>query len=552
MDLCNRYSVHGQSCLYVTGVDKNCTNEDITSLFEVNGEIAKIIRVPDEPDQPTGRVLVQYSSESSVLRINPDSLGELPDPKDPSMTWCVRTVRDICQESLGRELALRYMEELNAIAGSGRVGFMLALQDELQSLQLHSNDMRDAEANPHTTVRSPGHDNSEIANVESGSAESIRSQTMTPNVSPLYVPTKQIHVDESMINPPHVQKVVVEHVIRNESAHSPLRHTRIRTFSGRTPKPNGEVDYETWRAQVDLLLSDPFFSDPQKARMILESLLSPAADIVKPLGLNSSPSSYLNQIESAFGVVEDGEELFATFLNLNQNAGEKPSVYLQRLHTLLTRAISRGGASAADSRKHLLRQFCRGCWDQPMIVGLQLEHCKDNPPAFSELLLSVRTEEDKRAAKLDRMKKHLGSTKAAAHAHSVYGIPVNVELQPESTNKCQQDETQKLKGEIAALKRQVAYLSKKAETKRSEIKPVKVSNESTVAGECLVASSRETSDSMAIPKPWFCFKCGGDGHIAVHCSEEPNPELVRKKNSQLRERREKYRKLHETSQSLNL
>lgn len=86
MDLCNQYSVHGQSCLYVTGVDKHCTNEDITSFFEVNGEIAKIIRVPEEPDQPTGRVLVQYSSERSVLRINPDSLGELPNPKDPSMT----------------------------------------------------------------------------------------------------------------------------------------------------------------------------------------------------------------------------------------------------------------------------------------------------------------------------------------------------------------------------------------------------------------------------------------------------------------------------------
>ena len=180
-----------------------------------------------------------------------------------------------------------------------------------------------------------------------------QAQARIPNCSPLHAPPSPLHVEENMLNPPQIQRVVVEHVIRNESAHSPLRQSRIRTFSGRTPKPNGEVDYETWRTQVDLLLSDPSSPDSQKVRMILESLLSPAADIVKPLGVNSSPSSYLNQIESAFGVVEDGEELFATFLNLNQNAGEKPSTYLQRLHSLLTRAISRGGASAADSHKHL-------------------------------------------------------------------------------------------------------------------------------------------------------------------------------------------------------
>ncbi len=169
-------------------------------------------------------------------------------------------------------------------------------------------------------------------NVELNPAELIGAQTTVPNFSPSYVSQSPVHIDESMLNPPQIQKVVVEHVIRNESAHSPMRQSQISTFSGRTPKPNGEVDYETWRTQVDLLLSDPSLSDSQKVRIILESLLSPAAEIVKPLGVKSSPSSYLNQIESAFGIVEDLhrisirqkriQELFATFLNLNQNAGE--------------------------------------------------------------------------------------------------------------------------------------------------------------------------------------------------------------------------------------
>jgi len=138
--------------------------------------------------------------------------------------------------------------------------------------------------------------------------------------------TRSPFIDEGTVNPPHVQKVIVEHFIRSDSTPSSYSQSRIRTFSGRLPKPNGEVDYDSWHTQVDLLLKDASVSDSQKVRRILESLLIPAADIVKPLGTDATPQAYLNQLESAFGVVEDGQELFATFLGSNQNSGEKPSV----------------------------------------------------------------------------------------------------------------------------------------------------------------------------------------------------------------------------------
>ncbi len=146
------------------------------------------------------------------------------------------------QERLCRELAQRYLDELNTIPGSGRAAFLLALQKELQSVQLHSSDLQAAEAGPHTTVHSPSPHDSGRTNVELNPAESIAAQTTVPNFSPSYVSQSPVHIDESMLNPPQIQKVVVEHVIRNESAHSPLRQSRIRTFSGRTPKPNGKVD----------------------------------------------------------------------------------------------------------------------------------------------------------------------------------------------------------------------------------------------------------------------------------------------------------------------
>ena len=36
------------------------------------------------------------------------------------------------------------------------------------------------------------------------------------------------------------------------------------------------------------------------------------------------------------------------------------------------------------------------------------------------------------------------------------------------------------------------------------------------------------------PKPWYCFQCGKDGHIASACSNDPNPSLVAEKRQQLK------------------
>lgn len=159
-------------------------------------------------------------------------------------------------------------------------------------------------------------------------------------------------------------------------------------------------------------------------------------------------------------MVEDGEELLATFLGSNQNSGVKPSIYLNRLQTLLTKAISRGRVSAEESDKHLLRQFCRGGWDQSLLVGLQLEHRKNNPPSFPELLLLLRIEEDRQAAKINQMKKHLGSTRTATYAHLVSGMPVFDEESAVMTSK-KRDASFKLEKEVAELRKQVAQLMEK-------------------------------------------------------------------------------------------
>lgn len=134
---------------------------------------------------------------------------------------------------------------------------------------------------------------------------------------------------------------------------------------GGMPRPQTESDYNAWCSGVELGLKDPAVSDLQRSHKIFDSLLPPSADMVKHLRPNTPPIMYLQTLDSAYGKVQDGDELFAKFMDTFQNAGEMPSSYLQHLQVALNLAVKRGGATNKDFEQHLLAQFCRGCWDIP-------------------------------------------------------------------------------------------------------------------------------------------------------------------------------------------
>lgn len=88
-------------------------------------------------------------------------------------------------------------------------------------------------------------------------------------------------------------------------------HVKLRIFPGWVPFPNHEVDYDIWRSSVEFYLTDPTVSQPQLLRKMVDSLLPPAALVVKSLGSRATPRSYLDLLDSAYATVEDGDELFA-------------------------------------------------------------------------------------------------------------------------------------------------------------------------------------------------------------------------------------------------
>ncbi|KAI3370775.1 hypothetical protein L3Q82_007311 [Scortum barcoo] len=298
-----------------------------------------------------------------------------------------------------------------------------------------------------------------------------------------------------------------------------------------------------------------------------------------------------------------------SLLGTLQNNDEKPSDYLNRLQVALSAVVRRGGIAESERNHYLLKQFCRGCWNDGLIADLQLEGRTSAPPSFAELVLLIRTEEDKQASKHNRMKKHLGlykppAPKLRATAQQLAACSCATpekEVTETEVLKKQLDEIQaqvavmqtatprKAKvncpdtTEISTLKRQIADIQaqvvdmrkathkpKSDHLEAAEIKALKhqlvllqaqmtppqaqshqtpspaFSKDSSMIAQHQSPYKRVSGQSSAWPtansrpRPWYCFRCGEDAHLAVNCGSEPNPLLVEEKRRLLKEKQQQW------------
>lgn len=500
----------------VSGATNTEKDEEILDYLKQYGRIQKVIFVDDLNSVFYKNLIVEYVDSSALTALNPFFPYTHQSKNYSALTFCVKSLAAECTATAGVQTPADYLGELKQLARRSGRDFPDILREMMGQISEHLEGMEqdgDLEEGASVQIVEPAPSLPGQQGLLSG--HSAIPETATSNPSPdqqgsLPHPPRFL-LSQTEMNPPEIQKVVVEHVVKTDTVPA----FRLRPFSGKIPKPANETDYETWRSHIELLLADPNVAPLQITRRILESLLPPAADVVKGLGSNTIPSIYLKVLDSAFATVQDGEELFAQFLNTLQDSGEKPSAFLQRLQLSLNTVMKRGGILSSDFNKHLLKQFCRGCWDSDIINKLQLENLRSDPPCFAEFLLLLRTEEGRQLAKENLMKKHLTASKPRAAVHS------------QSTCACSHSDTKainELKQQMQKLQSQMAaLLSQRAPPQLRSAQPR--------------PSSSATSSR---PRAGYCFKCGEDGHMSAGCANPPNPTLVLKKKKQLEKRQQAW------------
>lgn len=232
-----------------------------------------------------------------------------------------------------------------------------------------------------------------------------------------------------------------------------------------------------------------------------------------------------------------------------QDAGEKSSTYLQRLQVALNLAVKRGGVPATETDRFLLNQFCRGCWDNSLISELQLKQRKSNPPTFAEFLLLLRTEEDREAAKAQRMKQYLGATKSRAASHVQYAFPATEKTTVSDLAAI----TQQLTKQLADIQKQLASLTAAQTSSRQQPPPKPTHSSKLGEGQ---RGGKPTGRSLhrnppSGPKPGYCFQCGEDGHIKSNCDNDPNPTLVAAKKREFTQKQQRWQRTDSSRASLN-
>lgn len=426
MNIVKQENVTVSNAVLVSGLALTEADQYVEAYLLRYGSIKRNLLIDDPTSKFHRNAIVEFAQCTAMQNLGPLLPLTFVCPSDLNVTFHIHPLDIMCPQADTSEVTKGYLEELQAIASASGKSFQDVLQEELAKIhQVSASEKEPAESQGESYCNvgdgflSPGGSNpprlsDEKLELKSPVGENTSTATPLQSEPSGAIPATLVSpgISASILDTPTVQRVVVEHIVKaNEAASSQQALIRLRAFSGKIPRPGNEPDFDTWRASVDLLMTDPSISDLHRTRKILDSLLPPAADIVKHVSPKSLPAVYLELLESVYGSVEDGDELLAKFMSTLQNHGEKPSTYLHRLQVLLSTAIRRGGISESERDSCLLKQFCRGCWDNGLITDLQLEKRKSNPPSFAELVVLIRTEEDKHASKEERMRKHLGLNK---------------------------------------------------------------------------------------------------------------------------------------------
>lgn len=144
-----------------------------------------------------------------------------------------------------------------------------------------------------------------------------------------------------------------------------------------------------------------------------------------------------------------------------------------------------------------------------------------------------------------RMKQHLGGTKQHVLMHTQRAW-VSDETDPTASSNVLSlaTEAKELRKQIATLQSQLAKLTSKADApkkfslqagdRKTSFTEKRSSKQSAVA--TIPVNHKQTEK----PRPWYCFKCGEDGHIASSCESESKPTLVAEKRKLLREKQSQW------------
>jgi hypothetical protein len=141
----------------------------------------------------------------------------------------------------------------------------------------------------------------------------------------------------------------------NDQRRYKQQYPKFSIFYGETSK--GEVNWDTFRFEVESVLFDNIFEESQILLGIRRSLKGSAADKLRHLGTGASLQHVLDKLESAYGTIETTESIMRNFYTCSQKDNESIEQYASRLEDIFNKAVLLQAVSRTNT--DLLKQVLR-------------------------------------------------------------------------------------------------------------------------------------------------------------------------------------------------
>ncbi|GAA6094911.1 uncharacterized protein LOC112847669 [Tachysurus ichikawai] len=321
MDTIKAENVKVPNSVLVSGLTGDKLDNEVLEYLAMFGSIQRVINVTSAEAHFKNTAIVEFTSGEPVKFL----CNDLPCKRmssNPNVIHHIQLLSELYVGDKGSNLTHSYLAELWDIAKQSGTDFEKVLKDELARIEGSSKRHHATKSDVTVTSKKLTNDiaqaepihGSQITMESSDSAQYQEPDSLPFIVdigkSPLHrkqAPSASPCLPLEQLTTPEVQKVVVEHVIKNSEL-SPhyYGHGKRRPFSGKIPCPHMESDYDTWRSNVEFHLTDATLSARHIVRKIVESLSPPATNVVKHLGPKATPRDYISLLDSAYGVVDDG------------------------------------------------------------------------------------------------------------------------------------------------------------------------------------------------------------------------------------------------------
>lgn len=282
-----------------------------------------------------------------------------------------------------------------------------------------------------------------------------------------------------------------------------MLYRELRVFSGNTISIPGLLAFDSWLEHTTEMLQMWQVPEVEKRRRLMECLRGLALQVVKVLHANNAAITVkecLEALRQVFGSVDNGKIAQLKFCKAYQEPGEKVSSFVVHLETLLQKALEKNAISRKNVNQTRLKQILGGAiLSAKLREKLKVLKQHRRPPGFLALVKFFREEEEEWEA-------------TTGPERSYYEV---LELVLSPFNIGSEERTLFVPAFGSVL----------------EARPYQGSRHRWRRGQH--RRGGVPRDGPQGTRKWnydtFCYSCGKDGHIRVHCFNPSNQTLVKQK-----------------------